>query len=57
MEERLGEKLVETQTGGKEGGGTMLTQLALDYIDKFNQFNQDTQTYLQVRFEETFGDI
>ena len=57
MEERLGEKLVETQTGGKEGGGTTLTPLALEYIRKFNQFNQEAQAYLQNRYQETFGEM
>jgi len=57
MEERLGEKLVETQTGGKEGGGTTLTPLALEYIGKFNQFNQEAQAYLQKRYQETFGEM
>ena len=57
MEDRLGEKLVETQTGGKEGGGTTLTPLALEYIEKFNQFNEEAQSYLQNRYQETFGEI
>jgi molybdate transport system regulatory protein len=56
MEERLGEKLVQTQTGGREGGGTKLTPLALDYIEKFSQFNEEAQIYLQTRYQETFGE-
>jgi molybdate transport system regulatory protein len=56
MEKRLGEKLVETQTGGKEGGGTILTALALRYVEKFNQFNQEAQEYLLNRYQETFGE-
>jgi len=56
MEDRLGEKLIETQTGGKEGGGTTLTPLALDYIKKFNQFNQEALAYLKNRYQKTFGE-
>ena len=56
MEERLGQKLVETQTGGKEGGGTKLTPLALQYIEKFNQFNEDVLEYMRLRHLEIFGD-
>ncbi len=54
MEERLGEKLVETQTGGKEGGGTTLTPLALAYVTKFNQFNQEAQNYLLSLYQDIF---
>ena len=56
MEERIGKKLVETQTGGKEGGGTSLTPLALEFIEKFNQFEQEAQNYLQTRYLEIFGE-
>jgi len=56
MEERLGQKLVETQTGGKEGGGSRLTPLALDYIEKFNQFNQEVLKFMQARYEDIFGE-
>lgn len=56
MEERLGEKLVSTQTGGREGGGTTLTPVALEWIEKFNQFNQESQAYLQSRYRQTFED-
>ncbi|NJN43543.1 MAG: LysR family transcriptional regulator [Anaerolineae bacterium] len=57
MEERLGEKLVETQTGGREGGGTALTARALEYIEKFNQFNWESQDYLEDLYQKTFGDF
>jgi len=56
MEERLGKQLVETQTGGREGGGSKLTPLALDYILKFNQFNKEAYDFLQVRYQTTFGE-
>lgn len=56
MEERLGERLVETQTGGREGGGTKLTPLALAYVEKFNQFNEQILVFMQARYEEFFGE-
>lgn len=56
METRLGHKLVETQIGGAEGGGAKLTPLAQSYIQKFNQFQQETQTLLQTQFEKAFSD-
>jgi molybdate transport system regulatory protein len=54
MEERLGQKLIETQTGGKEGGGTKLTPLALQYIAKFSQFNEEVLEFMRLRHLEIF---
>ncbi|HRQ13673.1 MAG TPA: LysR family transcriptional regulator, partial [Promineifilum sp.] len=38
METRLGEKLVETQTGGRHGGGARLTPAAERYVEQFERF-------------------
>ena len=54
MESRLGQKLVETQTGGKHGGGATLTPLAQDYIDRFTQISHELDTVLQERFRDIF---
>ncbi|HRQ36845.1 MAG TPA: LysR family transcriptional regulator [Chloroflexota bacterium] len=56
MESRLGQKLVETQTGGKHGGGATLTQLAQEYIDRFNRLSQELDALLQERFPAIFPD-
>jgi molybdate transport system regulatory protein len=56
METHLGQKLIETQTGGQAGGGTQLTPLAQSYVEKFNQISQEVETLLQKRFQETFTD-
>ena len=53
MEERLGQKLVETQTGGQSGGGTQLTTLAQNYIAQFNQISQEIESLLE-QFSEAF---
>ncbi len=50
METRLGQKLVETQIGGKSGGGAQLTPLARDLITAFNQFSQEVEQQMQERF-------
>lgn len=55
MEELLGEKLTETQTGGSGGGGAQLTPLAQEYVRKFTTFNQTIQPLLQTHFVEIFG--
>jgi molybdate transport system regulatory protein len=56
METRLGQKLIETQIGGPDGGGAKLTPLAQSYIQKFNQFQEETQTLLQSQYKKAFPD-
>jgi molybdate transport system regulatory protein len=53
-EERLGVKLVETQTGGSGGGGSQLTPAALDYIQRFHHFADGLNEVMLVRFQEHF---
>ena len=55
METRLGQKLVVTQTGGKQGGGASLTPAALDYLDKFTRFSQQIETHIQEQYQVIFG--
>lgn len=50
METGLGEKLVETQIGGKRGGGAQLTPLAQDLIAAFTQFSQEVEQQVQDQF-------
>jgi molybdate transport system regulatory protein len=53
-EERLGIKLVETQTGGSGGGGSQLTPAALEYIQRFHNFADGLQTMVGIQFQEYF---
>ena len=53
-EERLGEKLVDTQTGGEGGGGSRLTPAAKDYIDRFYKFIAGLDEFVAQRFIENF---
>lgn len=55
METRLGEKLIETQTGGSGGGGAVLTPLAQAYLDKFNQFSRIITNEIQTQYQAIFG--
>jgi molybdate transport system regulatory protein len=50
METRLGEKLVETQVGGRRGGGAQLTPLAQDLITAFTQFSQEVERQMEEQF-------
>lgn len=53
-EERLGVKLVDTQTGGLGGGGSELTEAANDYIARFHQFTSGLNELISQRFRESF---
>jgi molybdate transport system regulatory protein len=53
-EERLGIKLVDTQTGGEGGGGSSLTPEAVDYIQKFQQFISGLDELIAERFKDSF---
>lgn len=55
MEERLGVRLLETQTGGAGGGGARLTPLAQEVIERWHGFSDDLHTLARLRFAEIFG--
>jgi molybdate transport system regulatory protein len=55
MEERLGVALLNTQTGGPGGGGASLTPAAQDYVDRFRQFSEGIDRYVQQHFQAAFG--
>lgn len=54
METRLGEKLVDTQTGGHHGGGARLTPAAELYLEQFDRFAHDMQRFVVDAFEANF---
>ena len=56
IEARLGVKMVETQTGGRGGGGARLTPAARDYIRRFHAFSDGLHALVDIRFTEAFGD-
>jgi molybdate transport system regulatory protein len=51
-EQRLGVKLIETQTGGSGGGGSQLTAAAEDYIRRFRDFTDGLNEEMTTRFRE-----
>jgi molybdate transport system regulatory protein len=55
METRLGEKLVETQTGGQHGGGARLTPTGELYLDRFERFAHDMERFVADAFAANFG--
>jgi len=56
MEQRLGVALLDTKTGGPGGGGARLTPAAQDFVDRFRQFSEGIDRYVQQHFQEAFRD-
>jgi molybdate transport system regulatory protein len=55
MEARLDIKLVERRTGGRNGGGSMLTEAAKEFLKKYKRLQSGVNTMLDRRYTEVFG--
>ena len=55
-EEDLDMPLVERISGGKDGGGSKLTQEGEELLDKYEKFIQEMNEYANIRFKEIFED-
>lgn len=56
MEEQLGVKLVDTQSGGASGGGSRLTREAEDLVGRFQRAYAGVEAMVAERFAAEFGD-
>ncbi|MBI2849038.1 MAG: LysR family transcriptional regulator [Chloroflexi bacterium] len=56
MEERLGVKLVDGQSGGVGGGGAQLTPVARKYIQMYRRFSVGLKQMVDQKFREAFGE-
>ena len=54
MEERLGMKLIERQTGGKDGGGAILTENARTILKKYSDLEIGMQKIVDKKFKKIF---
>ncbi len=54
MEERLGLKLIERQTGGRNGGGSTLTESAREFLKKYGALEEGIRELVDDRFREIF---
>ncbi|MCA9867848.1 MAG: winged helix-turn-helix domain-containing protein [Anaerolineae bacterium] len=54
MEMRLGEKLVETQVGGRHGGGARLTATAERHLARFDRLAEDMERFVADSFDANF---
>lgn len=55
MEERLGIKLVERQSGGRNGGGAALTPEAREFLRKYDLLQDGVKEAVDEKFKEIFG--
>lgn len=55
MEERLGIKLVERQSGGKNGGGASLTDDARLFLENYEMMERGINEMVDKRFRKVFG--
>lgn len=53
-EEVLGLRLVESQSGGAEGGGSSLTPTARELLRRYREFSQGLDALVDRRFREAF---
>ncbi len=54
-EEVLGLRLVVTQSGGAEGGGSSLTPVARELLRRYRELSRGLDALVDGRFRETFG--
>ncbi|RJQ48139.1 MAG: LysR family transcriptional regulator [Nitrospiraceae bacterium] len=54
MEDRLGLKLVERKTGGKNGGGANLTSEAKELLQRYEMLEDGVNEMLDRKFKEVF---
>ena len=47
---------IERISGGKDGGGSKLTQEGEELLDKYEKFIQEMNEYAKIRFKEIFED-
>lgn len=54
MEERLGIRLVERYTGGRNGGGARLTKEAREFLRRYEALEEGIREMVDKKFKEIF---
>lgn len=57
IEDELGMKLLETQSGGADGGGSVLTPAARDLVDRFRRIDRGVEGIVEERFAAELGGL
>ncbi|MGB5381873.1 MAG: LysR family transcriptional regulator [Acidimicrobiia bacterium] len=55
MEDRLGEQLLITQTGGSRGGGAVLTDAGQIHVDRMQEFCERSDAAIETIYRDVFG--
>ncbi|HOY62577.1 MAG TPA: LysR family transcriptional regulator [bacterium] len=50
IEQRLGFKLIDTQTGGRGGGGASLTPRAIDFLQSYEKISKSVSAEITKKF-------
>lgn len=54
-EEGLGYRIVERQTGGRDGGMSYVTEEGWDLVKKYERFAKEVQDFAEVKYKELFA--
>ncbi len=54
LEQELGYAVVERKHGGSKGGNTYLTKEGIDFLEKYQQFEQNVRQYAKDEFDRLF---
>ncbi len=57
MEKRLGIRLVESQAGGRNGGGTVLTSEGRDFIKRYGEMEEGIREIVDDQFAKAFDGL
>jgi len=55
IEKHSGFRFVETQVGGKEGGGAWLTPKGKKFVEQYCAFEEGLEDYIQSKFKKAFS--
>jgi molybdate transport system regulatory protein len=56
MEKRLGFSLLNRQVGGVSGGGSQLTEKAMEFMDRYEAFHREVEETLKNIYRKHFPD-
>lgn len=56
MEERLGEHLLDTQTGGSDGGGANVTEAGKAHIQHVQALSERADAAIEEIYRDVFGE-
>lgn len=55
LEKRLGFVLLDRKTGGQSGGGSYVTPMARNFMERYQLFRKEVETALKIIYQKHFG--